>query len=220
MEIHQGSTVCVIGFVEPRARIALTTGRCDGGEVATDSHQNVVGSVMLARRNIASETAPDGSIPGINYEVIKLAPGVTPTQMLPAGRQLQSTPGLRALPALPVCHFGLSAGQTCGRVDSISNGRFVISDMPADKFGGPVYTLTDDHHAVIVGLLDGGSGAFPEAESWQDVMKQLYLDIRPPTSQQSPSEVRTIGWISSEGGDRCANESSSLVPVATSARRC
>jgi len=220
MEIRQGSAVCVVGFVEPRARIALTTGKCDGGAIATDSHANVVGTVMLARRNTANESAPDGAIPGINYEVIKLAAGVTPSQMLPAGRQLQSAPGLRALPGLPVCHFGLSTGQTCGRVDSIGNGRFVISDMAADKFGGPVYALTDDNHAVIVGLLDGTSGALPEAESWQDVMKQLYLDIRPPSSQQLPAEVRTISWIPSKGGGACANELSSPVLVATSAQLC
>ena len=31
MEIHQGGTVCTLGFVEPRLRIGITSGQCDGG---------------------------------------------------------------------------------------------------------------------------------------------------------------------------------------------
>ncbi|BCO58624.1 hypothetical protein MINTM005_38680 [Mycobacterium intracellulare] len=32
MEIRQGNTVCMLGMVEPRLRVALTSGQCDGGQ--------------------------------------------------------------------------------------------------------------------------------------------------------------------------------------------
>jgi hypothetical protein len=196
MEIHQGSTICTLGFVEVRLRFALTVGQCDGGPTVTDSHGDVVGVVAQAHRNAADDTAADGSMAGVDYEVIKLDPNANPTDLLPTGRQLQSTPGLVAQPALPVCHFGISTAQTCGRVGSVSNGRFVIQDVPVDKrdHGGPVYTLTDNNRATIVGFFDAVSGSAPAAESWQAVMEQLYVDLRAPSSPQLPAGVRVAGW--------------------------
>lgn len=48
MEIHQGNAVCMVGLVEPRLRVALTSGQCDGGgSVVTDRDQNVVGRWCL-----------------------------------------------------------------------------------------------------------------------------------------------------------------------------
>jgi hypothetical protein len=194
MEIHQGSMVCTLGFVEVRLRIALTTGQCDGGSVVTDSHRDVVGAVLLARRNPADAAAADGSMAGVEYEVIRLAPNVTATDLLPTGRQLQSMPGLQAQPAQSVCHFGISTGQTCGSASSVSNGRFVVSGMPTDRrdVGGPVYAPTDDNRAVIVGLFDGRRRSVPEAESWHAIMQQLYVDLR---SQQPVSAVRMVSRV-------------------------
>jgi len=192
MEIHQGSTICTLGFVEVRLRIALTIAQCDSGPTVTDSHGDVVGVVVPTHRNAADDAATDGSTAGVEYELIKLAPNANPTDLLPTGRRLQSMPGSVAQPALPVCHFGISTAQTCGRVSSVSNDRFVIQDVPADNRddGGPVYILTDNNRATIVGLFDAVSPSAPAAQSWQAVMEQLYTDLRAPTSPQVPAGVR------------------------------
>ena len=195
MEIHQGSTVCMVGLVEPRLRIALTTGQCDGGaSVVTDRDHNVVGTVVLARRQAADEPAADNAMLPVEYEVIALAPDVTATDLLPTGRRLQSAPGLRAQPGLPVCQFRRSAGQSCGSVSSVNNGRFVVADMAVDNrdFGGPVYALTDDNGAVIVGLFEGMWKSAPQVESWQVIMQQVYIDSRSHGQEQPLPGVRMI----------------------------
>lgn len=194
MEMYEDSTACTVGFVETRLRIAVTTGECRGGSTLTDSHQQVLGTVVQAHPNSAEGAAADGSIQSLEYEVIALAPDVTATDVLPTGRQLQSTPALRAELALPVCRFETSNGQTCGRVSAVGNDRFVIADMAVGKSesGGPVYALTDDNRAVIVGLFEGTGGSLPEAESWQAVMQQLYIDSHADThapGREAPGPV-------------------------------
>ncbi len=62
-------------------------------------------------------------------------------------------------------------------------------------FGGPVYALTDDGGAVMVGLYEGMWEAAPELETWQAVMRQLYLDSRLPAAPQPPSELRLVGRV-------------------------
>ncbi|CAM4274561.1 hypothetical protein MB901379_01491 [Mycobacterium basiliense] len=196
MQIRQGSVACTVGFVETKMRIALSAGQCNGGPTVTDSERRVVGEVLLARRNIVGEVALDGATAGIEYEVIRLSPEVTATDRLPSGRQLQSSPGFRVRPALPVCHFGATTGQVCGgRVGSVSGNRFSIADLAADKrdLGGPVYALGDDNQAVIVGLLDGTRGSLLEAQSWHVVMRQLYLDSSSLNSPQPPLGGLTTG---------------------------
>jgi hypothetical protein len=194
MEIRQGTTVCTLGMVEPTLRIAVATGQCDGGSIAADSHGNVIGVVVGARHD-ATAQAGDGSTPDVQYEVIKLDNDVKPTDVLPTGRQLQSTPGARAQPGDSVCRFGISTGETCGRVSAVTNSRFVFTDVPADArdIGGPVYTLTGDNRAVIVGLFEGPSGSAPTAESWQAVMQQLYIDGRSAAPGPPPPTVRIAG---------------------------
>jgi hypothetical protein len=195
MEIRQGSTTCTLGFVEVRLRIALATGQCNGAPTVTDSHGKVLGAVLAARRNGADDASAEAALAAVEYEVITLAADATVTDLLPTGRQLQSAPALRAEPVLPVCHFGISAGQACGRVSSVSNGRFAMSDMSADKrdSGGPVYTLTGDNRATIVGLFDATSKSAAEAESWQAVMQQLYVDLHSPGAPQLPPGIRMAG---------------------------
>jgi hypothetical protein len=195
MEIHQGATVCTLGMVETTLRIAVATGQCDGGSIATDSHGNVLGSVMSARHNTASP-AVDGSVPDVQYEVIRLDDGVTASDVLPNGRQLQSAPGVLAQAGASVCHFGISTGQSCGRVTSVSNDRFTLAGVALDPrdIGGPVYTLNADNRAVIVGLFEGVTGSAPTAESWQAVMQQLFLDGRSPGQGPPTPPVRIAGW--------------------------
>ncbi|OBF22673.1 hypothetical protein A5725_10580 [Mycobacterium kubicae] len=194
MEIHQGNAACVVGFVEPQMRIALTSGRCDVDPIVTDSRDRVIGVVLLARTDTLTGSAVNGPAAGVEYEVIKLSPSVGATQQLPIGRPLDVTPAVHPQPALPVCRSASVGAQSCGRIGSAGNGRFVLTAMATDKgdLGGPVYVLTDDNRAVIVGLLDGSRESMPEAQSWQAVMQQLYLDTRSRTAPQPPVEVRMI----------------------------
>jgi hypothetical protein len=191
MEIRQGSTICTLGMVEMTLRIALATGQCDGGSVVTDNHGNVLGGVVTARHDAATP-AGEGSSSDVEYEVIKLADDVKAADVLPTGRQLQSKPGARGQQGDWVCHFGISTGETCGRVGAVNNNRFAITGVASDgrDTGGPVYTLADDNHAVIVGLYEGTAGSGPTAESWQAVMQQLFIDGQSP----GRGPVRIAGW--------------------------
>ncbi len=197
MEIRQGGTVCMVGFVEPRLRVAITSGQCGSGESGVTDHDgNPVGTVVLARRQAADDAAANGAMLPVEYEVIALGPTATASDVLPTGRQLRSAPDLRAQPGLAVCQFRRAVGQRCGSISSVSNDRFMIADVAVDSrdFGGPVYALTDDNGAVIVGLFEGMWGSAPEMESWQAVMQQVYIDGRAQNQQQQPpGEARMIG---------------------------
>ncbi|OBI05998.1 hypothetical protein [Mycobacterium scrofulaceum] len=196
MEIRQGATVCMVGLVEPRLRVAVTSGQCGNSEAdVTDHDGNPVGKVVLARRQSADDPAANREMSPVEYEVVALGPDVTASDLLPTGRQLKSSPGLRAQPGLPVCQFRRSVGQRCATISSVNAGRFIIADVAVDSrdFGGPVYALTDDG-AVVVGLYEGMWGAVPEMESWQAVMQQVYVDGRAQNQQpQSPGEPRMVG---------------------------
>ncbi len=198
MQIRQGDTACMVGFVQLRLRVALTTGQCDEGPLVTDRDGHLVGAVMLARRQAAVDASDSAMLP-VEYEVIGLAPDVTATDVLPTGRHLREAPALDTQQGLPVCQFRVSAGQRCGSVGPVSNGRFAIADMAVDgrDFGGPVYALTDDGAAAMVGLYEGMWRSVPELETWQAVMRQLYIDAHSRGEQlpQSPSEVRPAGRL-------------------------
>ena len=196
MEIRQGNTVCMIGLVEPRLRVALTSGQCGGGKsLVTDRDGKPVGSVVLGRRATAEDAAAESVMPPVEYEVIALAPEVAASDLLPNGLHLQSTPGLRAEPGLPVCQYRSSGGQKCGSVGSVSNGRFSMEGIAVDSrdFGGPVYALTGDNDAVIVGLFEGMLRSAPQMESWQAVMQQVTID----GSAQGHQQVAGVHVISS-----------------------
>ncbi|WP_406816488.1 hypothetical protein [Mycobacterium sp. M23085] len=206
MEIRQGSAVCMVGVVEPRLRVALTSGQCDGGQsLVTDRDRKPVGSVVLGRRQVDPDSTADTSMLPVEYEVIAIAPDVTATDVLPTGRHLGSAPGMRAQPGMPVCQLRRATGQRCGSVSSVSNGRFAITDMASDSrdFGGPVYTLTADNNAVIVGLVEGTWKSSPQIESWQAVMAQVYIDSHTYSPQkQQPPPLRMISRHTSAGEAR------------------
>lgn len=200
MEIRQGSAVCMLGMVEPRLRVALTSGQCDGGQsMVTDRDGKPIGDVVLGRRQVDTQSATDTSMSPVEYEVIALARNVTASDLLPTGRRLLSTPGLRVEPGLPVCQLRRSTGQRCGSVGTVSNGRFAMGDMVVDgrDFGGPVYALTDDNNAVIVGLYEGMWRGSPQFESWQAVMAQVYIDGHSTGAQQQLPALRMINWHTS-----------------------
>jgi len=187
----------MVGLVEPRLRIAVTSGQCESGASEVTAYDgNPVGTVVLARRQAGEDAAANAATLPVEYEVIALGAAVTASDVLPTGRQLKSSPGPRAQPGLLVCQFRRAVGQRCGSISSASNGRFIIADVAVDSrdFGGPVYALTDDNGAVIVGLFEGVWGSVPEMESWQAVMQQVYIDCRSQNQQQQPpGEARMIG---------------------------
>lgn len=195
MEIRQGNTVCMVGLVEPRLRVAMTSGQCDGGQsVVTNRDRKPIGSVVLGRRQVDADAGADTSMLPVEYEVIAIAPDMTPTDVLPTGRHLGSAPGLRAQPGMPVCQLRSASGQRCGSVTSVGNGRFAVTDMATDSrdFGGPVYSLTDDNNAIIVGLVEGTWRSAPQIESWQAVMAQVFIDSHTYSPQQQPPALRMI----------------------------
>jgi hypothetical protein len=196
MEIHQGGTVCMVGLVEPRLRVAMTSGQCDGGQsVVTDRDRKPIGNVVLGRRQVDADSAADTSMLPVEYEVIAIAADVAASDVLPTGRHLGSVPDMRAQPGMPVCQLRSATGQRCGSVSSVGNGRFAITDMASDSrdFGGPVYTLTDEHNALIVGLVEGTWKSSPQIESWQAVMAQVYIDSHTYSPQHHPPALRMIG---------------------------
>src|SRR5947209_4403668 len=194
MQIYQGNTACMVGFVETRLRIALSTGQCDDGSLVTDRDNHLLGTVVVARRQ-SDDAAGDSAPLAVEYEVIALGAEVTASDLLPTGRHLESTPALRAQQGLPVCQLRTSGGKKCGSVGPISDGRFTIADLAVDHrdFGGPVYALTDDNRRLVVGLSEGMWKSAPTLESWQAVMEQLYIDNRARGEHQLPTEVRMIG---------------------------
>ncbi|WP_156749363.1 hypothetical protein [Mycobacterium sp. 1165196.3] len=62
-------------------------------------------------------------------------------------------------------------------------------------FGGPVYTLTNDNNAVIVGLVEGTWKSSPQIESWQAVMAQVYIDSHTYSPQQQQQQLPVLRTI-------------------------
>ena len=92
MEIHQGSNVCTLGFVDPGARTAFTAGHCRGDGPVVDRDGNPIGALTMFRDN-----TPDGATVATDHmisdwEAISLAPDVA-RERRPARRP---RPGVRS----------------------------------------------------------------------------------------------------------------------------
>jgi hypothetical protein len=189
MEIRQDTNVCTLGFVEPTLRIAFTAGHCRGSGSVTDRDGNFIGGMAVYRDN-----TPNGSTVATNdmiadYEAIGLATDAMPNNVLPGGRPLVADPDMAVHPGERVCHFGVSTGESCGTVEAVNNGWFTMSHGVVSQkgdSGGPVYVLTDDGRAVIVGMFNSTWGNFPAAVSWQATGKQVYEDVHSSASATLP----------------------------------
>lgn len=185
MEIRQNTNLCTLGFVEPALRIAVTAGHCRGSGAVTDKDGNVIGGLAMYRDN-----TPNGSTVSTNdsindYEGISLAGDVTPSNVLPGGRQLVSDPSVTVQKGEPVCHFGVATGETCGTVEAVNNGWFTMAHGVVSQqgdSGGPVYINTDDGRAVIVGVFNSTWGDFPAAVSWNSIRDQISEDVNAPAA--------------------------------------
>ena len=180
MEVRQGTNVCTLGFVDSQPRVAFTAGHCRGSGAVNDRDGNPVGTQAAFRDN-----TPDGATVDTNYQIadweaISLAPDVAVNNILPSGRQLISDPAIVPVVGLPVCHFGVITGESCGTIQAVNNGWFTMANGVVSQrgdSGGPVYNLTPDGRAAIVGMFNSTWGQYPAAVSWQVASQQAREDV-------------------------------------------
>ena len=180
MEIRQGSSVCTLGFVDLGARTAYTAGHCRGNGLVVDRDNNPIGTLTMFRDN-----TPDGATVATDHmisdwEAISLAPDVAVNDILPGGRVLVSDPGIVPTKGLPICHFGVITGESCGNIEAVNNGWFTMANGVVSQkgdSGGPVYVVTPDGRAAIIGMFNSTWGNFPAAVSWQTASQQAREDV-------------------------------------------
>ncbi len=180
MEIHQGSAVCTLGFVDPVARTAFTAGHCRGDGPVVDRDSKPIGTLTMFRDN-----TPDGATVATDHmisdwEAISIAPDVAVNDILPGGRILYSDPGIVPTPGLGVCHFGVVTGESCGNIEAVNNGWFTMANgiiSQKGDSGGPVYVVAPDGRAAIVGMFNSTWGNYPAAVSWQTASQQAREDV-------------------------------------------
>jgi hypothetical protein len=188
MEIHQDHNLCTLGFVDPQLRVAFSAGHCRSNGPVSDKDGNFIGSVALSRDNTpnGATVATDHLI--ADYEAIGLATNVQASNILPGGRRLESDPNLVLQQGQPVCHFGVVTGESCGTIEAVNNGWFTMTNGVVSQkgdSGGPVYLITDDGRAVIVGMFNSTWGRFPAAVSWQATRQQVREDIVQAAAQHT-----------------------------------
>jgi hypothetical protein len=180
MEIHQGTHLCTLGYVDPGLRVAFTAGHCRGNGPVADRDNHVIGNLATFRDNTPSGAIVKTDQQIADYESIVLVPDVAVNNILPGGRVLQSDPGLVVTPGEPVCHFGVVTGESCGTVESVNNGWFTIGHGAVSQqgdSGGPVYITSDPGPARIVGIFNSVWGGLPAAVSWQSTTQQIREDV-------------------------------------------
>jgi hypothetical protein len=180
MEVRQGTNVCTLGYVDPQMRIAFTAGHCRGSGQVTDRDGNVVGAQAVFRDNTPNGATVDTNHQIADWEAITLAPDVGVNNILPGGRQLIADPAIVPVVGMPVCHFGVITGESCGTIEAVNNGWFTMANGVVSQkgdSGGPVYHLTPDGTAAIVGMFNSTWGDYPAAVSWQSASQQAREDV-------------------------------------------
>jgi hypothetical protein len=180
MEIRQDVNKCTLGFVDLQTRTAFTAGHCRGSGPVADAGGNVIGHQTVFR-----DDTPNGATVSTDHlisdwEAIALTPDVQIDDQLPGGRALSFDPAVTPQKGQQVCHFGVVTGETCGTVDSVNNGWFTMANgVVSEKgdSGGPVYVLTGDGRAVIVGMFNSTWGQFPAAVSWPTTSQQIHEQV-------------------------------------------
>src|SRR5271155_5974455 len=180
MEIHQGPHRCTLGYVDPGMRVAFTAGHCRGDGPVFDKDNKVIGNLATFRDNTPNGAFVKTDQQIADYESIVLANDVMANDNLPGGRTLQSDPGLVVTPGEPVCHFGVSTGESCGTVEAVNNGWVTMGDGAVRQQGGPggpVYLTSGPGPARMVGIFNSVWGGFPAAVSWQSTPQQIRQDV-------------------------------------------
>ena len=180
MEIHQDGVLCTLGYVDPQTRTAFTAGHCRASGSVTDKLGNVIGAQGSFRDNTPTGTTIDTNHQIADWEVIHLTQEVAVNNVLPGGRVLVTDPAVLPVAGMPVCHFGVVTGESCGTVDSVNNGWFTMANGVISRkgdSGGPVYTPMPDGRTVLIGMFNSTWGKFPAAVSWQLASQQAQEDI-------------------------------------------
>jgi hypothetical protein len=181
--------VCTLGFVDPQLRVAFTAGHCRGSGPVFDRGGNFIGTQALYRDNTPDGATIDTNHQISDWEAIGLAVNVPVNNMLPGGRQLVTDPAVLPQPGMPICHFGVITGESCGTVEAVYNGWFTMGNGVVSQkgdSGGPVYSVTPDGRAVIIGMFNSTWGRFPAAVSWQVASQQAREDVLTVTGGTAP----------------------------------
>jgi hypothetical protein len=189
MEVRQGTNVCTLGYVDPQMRVAFTAGHCRGSGQVTDRDGNVVGMQALFRDNTPNGATIDTNHQIADWEAISVAPDVAVNNVLPGGRQLIADPAIVPVGGLPVCHFGVITGETCGTIQAVYNGWFTMGNGVVSQkgdSGGPVYSIAPDGRAAIVGMFNSTWGQYPAAVSWQVASQEAREDVISAAAGSAP----------------------------------
>ena len=185
MEIRQDSTLCTLGFIDVETRTAYSAGHCHGSGQVTDKDGNLLGYQTTFRDNTPNGATIATDHAMTDWEAIALLPDVPVNNVMPSGRLLAYDPPVVPLAGQRVCHFGVATGESCGTVDAVNNGWFTMANGVVSQrgdSGGPVYALTEDGRAVLIGLFNSTWGQFPAAVSWQSTGQQIREDVIRPVS--------------------------------------
>jgi hypothetical protein len=180
MEVRQGTNVCTLGYVDPQNRIAFTAGHCRGSGQVNDRDGDLIGSQALFRDNTPNGATIDTNHQIADWEAISLSPAVNVNDILPGGRELIADPAIVPSVGLPVCHFGVITGESCGTVQAVYNGWFTMANGVVSQkgdSGGPVYNVTPDGRAAIIGMFNSTWGQYPAAVSWQAASQEAREDV-------------------------------------------
>ena len=197
MEIHQDTVRCTLGYVDPQTRTAFTAGHCRASGTVSDVHGNVIGMQGSFRDNTPDGTTVDTNYQITDWEVIHLVPDVAVHNVLPGGQVLLTDPGVLPVAGMPVCHFGVVTGESCGTIQSVNNGWFTMANGVVSQkgdSGGPVYTPTPDGRTVLIGIFNSTWGKLPAAVSWQVASRQAGADIVAAVSATLPAPP-TLPWL-------------------------
>jgi hypothetical protein len=180
MEIRQDTNVCTLGFVDLQTRTGYSAGHCHGNGPVKDRDGNLLGYQTRFMDNTpnGATIATDHAI--TDWESIALVPEVAVNNILPGGRVLMIDPAVVPVAGERVCHFGVVSGESCGTVEAVNNGWFTMANGVVSQkgdSGGPVYVITDDGRAAIVGMFNSTWGQFPAAVSWQATDQQIRADV-------------------------------------------
>lgn len=179
MEIHQDKVLCTLGYVDPQTRVAFTAGHCRASGDVTDKGGTLIGTQVSFRDNTPDGTTVDTNHQIADWEVIRILPGTPVNNVLPGGKVLVTDPAVLPVAGMPVCHFGVVTGESCGTVDSVNNGWFTMANGVVSRkgdSGGPVYTTTPDGRTVLIGVFNSTWGTFPAAVSWQTASQEARAD--------------------------------------------
>lgn len=187
MEIHQDSVLCTLGYVDPQTRVAFTAGHCRASGTVTDKGGTVIGTQVSFRDNTPDGTTIDTNHQIADWEVIQLLPTAAVNNVLPSGKVLVTDPAVLPVAGMPVCHFGVVTGESCGTVEAVNNGWFTMANGVVSRkgdSGGPVYTTLPDGRAVLIGVFNSTWGTFPAAVSWQTASQEARADTISAASAQ------------------------------------